>query len=499
MRLSDELAYVTAGDLARRIRRRELSPVEVVDAFIQRIEERNPSLNALVMFDFDRARADAAEAERVLMSGADVGPLHGVPTATKDFLGSRTGSGLTFGGLEAFADFKATEDGMWADRMQKAGAIIVGQTNAPVFAFRGTTDNPLFGPTSNPFDPSRNTGGSSGGSAAAVADGMLPIAQGNDGGGSIRIPSSWCGLFGYKASAGRIPFATQPNAFMCGSVFASEGTMVRTVEDAIIGLNILNGYDPGDPIALPEKIDFTPALQGSVKGWRIAYSPDFDVFPVDPEVAVVVEQALDAFRQAGATVEEVSPGFAFDQVETGERIGDTWSQILGAFNAGLLDGLRQQGIDYFDERRDEMPEEILYWVERALKLSPLDMYRDQSARTTVYNGIQGLLNEYNLIVTPTMACPPVKNSNDRNTLGPDTINGVPVNRLIGYCMTFFMNYTGHPAATVPAGLDANGLPVGLQIIGNRYADMDVLAASAVFERVRPWYDLYSIPRDRTLG
>jgi len=176
-----------------------------------------------------------------------------------------------------------------------------------------------------------------------------------------------------------------------------------------------------------------------------------------------------------------------------------WSQILGAFNAGLLDGLRQQGLDYFDEHRDEMPEEILYWVERALKLSPLDMYRDQSARTTVYNGIQGLLNEYNLIVTPTMACPPVKNSNDRNTLGPDTINGVPVNRLIGYCMTFFMNYTGHPAATVPAGLDANGLPVGLQIIGNRYADMDVLAASAVFERVRPWYDLYSIPRDRTLG
>jgi len=499
MRLSDELAYVTAADLARRIRRRELSPVEVVDAFIERIQERNASLNALVMFDYDRARDDAKEAERTLLSGADVGPLHGVPTATKDFVGSRTGSGLTFGGLEAFADFKAPEDGWWAQRMEQAGAIIVGQTNSPVLAFRGTCDNPLFGPTRNPFDTSRNSGGSSGGSSAAVADGMLPIAQGNDGGGSIRIPASWCGLFGYKASAGRIPFIMQPNAFMAGSVFASEGTMVRTVEDAILGLNILNGYNPADPICLPEKVDFTPALGGSIEGMRIAYSPDLDVFPVDPKVAVVVEQALEAFRQAGATVEQVSLGMDLADVETGERIGDMWSQILGTFMVGLLDGLKQQGLDYLGDRRDEMPAEVIEWVERAQKLTPLDVHRDQSARTTVYNTLQRVFDDYDLLVTPTMACPPVKNADDGNTLGPDTINGVPVNRLIGYCMTFFNNYTGHPAASVPAGLDADGLPVGLQIIGNRYADMDVLTASAVFERVKPWYDLYSICRDRPLG
>lgn len=499
MRLSDQLAYVTAADLARRIRRRELSPVEVVDAFIERIEERNPSLNALVMFDYDRAREDAKEAERTLMSGADVGPLHGVPTATKDFVGSRAGSGLTFGGLQAFADFKAAEDGWWAQRMEQAGAIIVGQTNSPVLAFRGTCDNPLFGPTGNPFDASRNSGGSSGGSAAAVADGMLPIAQGNDGGGSIRIPSSWCGLFGYKASAGRIPFAMQPNAFMGGFVFPSEGTMVRTVEDAIVGLNILNGYDRADPTCLPGKADFTPALQGSIKGMRIAYSPDLDVFPVDPKVAVVVEQALEAFRQAGATVERVTLGVSLADVDTGERIGDMWAQILGTFMVGLFDGFKQQGLDYLGDRRNEMPAEVVAWIERAQKLTPLDVNRDQSARTTVYNTFQRVLNDYDLIVTPTMACPPVKNAADGNTLGPDTINGVPVNRLIGYCMTFFTNYSGHPAASVPAGLDADGLPVGLQIIGNRHADMDVLTASAVFERVKPWYDLYSICRDRPLG
>ncbi|MDY0341061.1 MAG: amidase family protein, partial [Coriobacteriia bacterium] len=231
-------------------------------------------------------------------------------------------------------------------------------------------------------------------------------------------------------------------------------------EDAIVGLNILSGYDPADPTCLPGKVDFTPALQGSIKGMRIAYSPDLDVFPVDPKVAVVVEKALEAFRQAGATVERVSLGVSLADVESGERIGDTWARILGTFMVGLLDGLKQQGLDYLGDRRDEMPAEFIHWVERAQRLTPLDVYRDQSTRTTVYNTFQRVLNDYDLLVTPTMACPPVKNADDGNTLGPDTINGVPVKRLIGYCMTFFNNYSGHPAASVPAGLDADGLPVG---------------------------------------
>jgi amidase len=498
MRLSDELAYVTATDLAKRIRRRELSPVEVVDAFIERIEERNKSLNAFVMFDYDIAREGAKEAERAVMSGAELGVLHGVPTATKDLFDSRCGSGVTFGGCQSFKDFKAPESGMWAQRMEDAGAIIVGQTNSPTLGYRGTTDNYLFGPTSNPFDTSRNPGGSSGGSAAAVADGMIPIAEGNDGGGSIRIPSSWCGLYGYKASAGRIPFAMRPNGFLGGFLFATEGTMVRTVEDAILGLTVLSGYDPADPTSLDEKLDFTPALQQSIKGWKIAYSPDLDVFPIDEKVSSVVADALDVFRQAGASVEEVKLGLTFEQVETGDRIGDLWCRILATFMVGFFDVFKQQGIDFLGERRDDMPPEIIEWIERAQDLTPLDVFRDQSARTAVYDGIQGVMNDYDLLVTPTLACPPVDNADDGNTLGPDKINGVPVNRLIGFCPTYFTNFSGHPSASVPAGLDVDGLPVGLQIIGKRYADMDVLAASAAFERVKPWSGIYDVCKNRSL-
>jgi amidase len=498
MRLSDELAYLTASDLARRIRRRELSPVEVVDAFIERIEARNESLNAFVMFDFEIARENAKDAERILMSGADIGLLHGVPAATKDLFDSRCGSGVTFGGCKSFKDFKAPESGMWVQRMEGAGALILGQTNSPTLGYRGTCDNYLFGPTRNPFNAAKNSGGSSGGSAAAVADGMIPIAEGNDGGGSIRIPSSWCNLYGYKASAGRIPFAMRPNAFLSGFLFASEGTMVRTVEDAILGLRVLSGYDPADPTSLDERVDFTAALQQSIKGWRIAYSPDLDVFPVDEKVASVVTDAVDVFRQAGATVEEVKLGLTYEQVETGERIGDLWCQILATFVVGFFDVFKQQGVDFLGELRSDLPPEIIGWVERAQDLTTLDVFRDQSARTAVYDGIQGVMNDYNLLLTPTLACSPVDNADDGNTLGPDEINGVQVNRLIGFCPTYFTNFSGHPSASVPAGLDKDGLPVGLQIIGRRYADADVLAASAAFERIKPWHDHYDICRERSL-
>src|ERR671911_2874885 len=201
MALSDELAYMSASELALRIRRRDLSPVEVIDAFVARIE--------------------------------------------------------------------------------KAGAIIVGKTNSPVMGSRGTCDNSLFGPSRNPFTPAKNTGGSSGGSAAAVADGLLPLAEGTDGGGSIRIPASWCGVYGYKQSFGRVPFITRPDAFMSLNPFLFEGPITRTVADAALALTALAGYDSRDPFCLQEQVDFRAALDQSVRGWRIAYSPDFGGFPVD--------------------------------------------------------------------------------------------------------------------------------------------------------------------------------------------------------------------------
>jgi amidase len=328
--MSDDLAYAPATELAARIRRRDLSPVELLDAVIARIEARNPSLNALVFTAFDEAR------ERALTSGEALGPLHGVPTAIKDLFDFKPGWPATFGGIRALQDFTVPGFCTYAERMEAAGAILVGKTNSPVMGFRGTCDNYLFGPSRNPFDTTKNTGGSSGGSAAAVADGLLPLAEGTDGGGSIRIPAAWCGLYGYKASFGRVPYTARPNAFGSLNPFLFEGPLTRTVDDAALALDVLAGYDDRDPFALDDPTSFAGATRRSVSGWRIAYSPDFGVYPVDRRVAAVVEQAVHAFEEAGATVEQVDLTFDHDQHE----LSDLWCRLILPLNIEGLEAWR---------------------------------------------------------------------------------------------------------------------------------------------------------------
>ena len=200
-----DIATMTAAELALRIRSRDLSPVEVIEATIARIEKRNPSLNALIFLAFDDARREAKKAEAAVMNGEALAPLHGVPAAIKDLFDFKPGWPTTFGGVRALKDNIAQFHCPFAERIEKGGAILVGKTNSPVMGLRGVSDNPLFGATKNPFDTTRNPGGSSGGSAAAVADGLLSIAEGTDAGGSIRIPAAWCGVYGYKAAYGRVP------------------------------------------------------------------------------------------------------------------------------------------------------------------------------------------------------------------------------------------------------------------------------------------------------
>ncbi len=494
MAIQAELAYMTAADLAARIRRRELSPVEVVDAFIERIEERNKSINALVYFGYEDARSRARQAERALMSGEPPGPLNGVPTLMKDLFDFKPGWISTFGGVRAFKDFRPDFSCAYAERIEKAGAILLGKTNSPVMGFRGTCDNYLFGPTRNPFDLTRNTGGSSGGSAAAVADGLVPIAEGTDGGGSIRIPAAWCNVYGFKPSFGRVPFVNRPDAFSGTQPFVFEGTLTRTVEDAALGLNALAGYDPRDPFSLDEQVDFTAALRKSIKGMRIAYSPNFDVFPVDSRVAEVVASAVKVFEQAGAAVEEVKVGIRRSQQE----LSDLWCRQIMLLNVEAFENFKANGLDLLKDHRDDFPPQYLAWLEHAYQMSILDIIRDQNMRSEIYDAIQGVLNQYDLLVTPTLACLPVENAADGNTMGPTEINGEQVDPLIGWCLTYFINFTGHPAASIPAGLAEGRLPVGMQIIGRRYADEDVLAASSVFERLQPWQQHYEICRNRPL-
>ncbi len=490
---NDEFAYMTATELAAQIRRRELSPVELIDATIDRIEKRNPSINAFIFEGFADARAQARQAEQDVVSGAPLGRLHGVPTAIKDLFDFKPGWPTTFGGVRALQGFIADFSCVFAERIERAGAIIVGKTNSPVMGFRGTCDNPLFGPSRNPFDTSKNTGGSSGGSAAAVADGLVPLAEGTDGGGSIRIPAAWCGLYGYKASFGRIPCVIRPNAFGNTMPFIYEGPLSRNVDDAALALTVLSGYDPRDPFSLNEDRDFTGSVRSSIAGMRIAYSPDFGVFPVERAVADSVAKAVRVFEDAGAHVEEVEIELPFDQRE----LSDLWCRQIMLVNLGTFENFKNFGIDLLADHRDDFPLEYLRWIDHAYTMGAVEINRDYNMRTTVFDAIQTVFDRHDLLVTPTLASMPVPNAHDGNTVGPSEVEGVEVDELIGWCMTYFTNFSGHPSASIPAGL-VDGLPVGMQIIGRRYADDDVLAASAAFERMRPWQDIYRHCMNREL-
>jgi amidase len=476
----------SAATLAARIRRKEMSPVEVVESAIARIEAHNPKINALIIFGFDDARKAAKAAEAAIMRGDEVGALHGVPIAMKDCFDYKPGWVTTFGGIRALKDYVVNIYCMFVERMERAGAIVVGKTNSPVFGFRGTCDNYLFGPSKNPFDLTKNTGGSSGGSAGAVAAGLLPLCEGTDGGGSIRIPSSWCGVYGYKPSFGRVPLVTRPNAFSGTAPFIFEGPISRTVEDAALAMTVLAGYDSRDPYSVDGGVDFIAALRGSVAGRKIAYTRDYGIFPVDRRVIAVVDKAVAAFEEAGAHVEEVEIGIRRSQRE----LSDVWCRFIAPNQVAALEGFKREGIDLLRDHRDDLPPELLHWDEIGRKMTATQYLSDQEIRSEVFDALRGVLDRYDFLVSPTLACLAVDNAADGNTVGPAEIEGEAIDRLIGWCMTYLINFIGYPAATVPAGLAENGLPVGMQIVGRRYADADVITASAEFERLRPWMDTY---------
>ena len=311
--MAEELCFTPATELAFRIRRRDLSPVEVVDAFLDRIEDRNGRINAYVTVLDEEARKNAREAERLLGSRRPLGPLHGVPVAIKDLFDFKAGVRNTFGS-KPLADFVPRQSVTYVERLEEAGAIVLGKTNTPEFGHKGATDNLLFGPTSTPFAPGKNAGGSSGGSAAAVADGLAAIAQGTDSGGSIRIPASFCGVYGLKASFGRVATASRPDAFVTHTPFSHSGPLSRTIEDAALMVDVMAGPHPRDPFSLPnDGTDYLAATRQSIEGMRVAYSPDFGIFPMDERIGTIVGTAVQVFEEAGfAPVTPVWPGDAGD-------------------------------------------------------------------------------------------------------------------------------------------------------------------------------------------
>jgi amidase/aspartyl-tRNA(Asn)/glutamyl-tRNA(Gln) amidotransferase subunit A len=473
---------MSATELAAGIAAGEHSPEAVVDAYLDRISERNGRTNAYVTVLEDRARTQAQEVANALADGDDVGPLAGVPVAIKD-LAPMSGIRTTFGS-KLFADNVAETDAIIVERLESAGAIPLGKTNSCEFGHKGTTDNRLFGPTSTPFDNDRNAGGSSGGSAAAVADGLAPLAHGGDGGGSIRIPAACCGVFGLNPSYGRIPQDARPDAFNEHTPFVRRGPLTRTVEDAALMLDVLSGTDPRDLFSLPDPAgEFLPATDRPIDELSVAYSPDLGLFPLVDPVREVLDDAVDAFATAGADVVQVDPPFDHSLQEMFEAWKTTWRTIY----AGLAEGFRVEGTNFI-ENRDQLSPAFADIVEEGLELTVPELKRANRVRTSVADAIQAVHDDHDLLVTSTLTRPPVRNTQE--TIGPDTVDGTFVGSPIGWCLTYPFNLVPNPSASVPAGLDDKGLPVGMQVIGRRFADDTVLAASAAIERERPWNDIY---------
>jgi Asp-tRNA(Asn)/Glu-tRNA(Gln) amidotransferase A subunit family amidase len=459
--------------------------MELVEASLDRIDSRNGKVNAFITVLHDHAREAAIDAERALVAKRPLGPLHGVPVAVKDLFDLKEGVRNTFGSLP-LAEFVAKRTSVHIERLERAGAIIVGKTNTPEFGHKGVTDNLLVGPTRNPFDLTKNAGGSSGGSAAAVADHMVSIAEGTDGGGSVRIPAALCNVVGFKPTFGRIADPVRPNALAALSPFQHIGSIARTVEDAALLFSVMVGPHPRDPVSLPvTDDDFVGAVRSPVDGLRIAFSADWGDFPVDPDVSTVVSEAVAALSGI-AEVERIDMtlGMPYDELSA------VWLRMSGLVCVDIFESFERVGVNLLRDHRASISPELVDIVEQAGRMSLADVRRDQAIRTGVLDSIQDVLDRFDLIVTPTVAVAGVPNAADGHTLGPTAVNGQPVDSLIGWCLTYPVNFTGHPAISVPAGLTPEGLPVGLQIVGRRFADSQVLAVAAALEHARPWAQHY---------
>jgi aspartyl-tRNA(Asn)/glutamyl-tRNA(Gln) amidotransferase subunit A len=465
-------------DLARRIRRGDVSPVSVVEATFDRIDERDDVVNAFVHTRREAAREEARAAERAVDEGDPLGPLHGVPVALKDLDTEMAGVPCTFGS-RPFRDHVAEETSAIVQRLLDAGAIVVGTTNTPEMGHKGTCDNPLFPTTTTPFDPSKTAGGSSGGSAAAVAAGMVPIALGSDAGGSIRIPASCCGTYGLKPTWGLVPFDYRPDGLAHYAPFTCLGGLTRSVEDTALLLDVVAGQHPDDPVSVPDDgLDYFDAIRRPVDDLSVAYSPGLGVFPVDEEVESTVENVVDALEREGATVERVDPPFEHDREELrrAEEVG------FETLMATLAEEAKAEGVDLLADHRDEMDAKVVELMENGYQHASVDYKAADEVRTAAYDALQSVFADYDLVLAATIAVPPF----DVGTFGPTEVAGEEIDPHLGWLITFVCNLTGHPAASVPAGLTDGGLPVGAQLVGERFADDTVLAASAAVERRAPW-------------
>jgi len=458
--------YQSASELTAAIRKKDLSPAELMEETLRRIEAMNPTLNAFVSLRADEAMDEARAMTDAFALGKQIGPLAGIPIGVKD-LEDVKGMVTSYGSVP-FKNNVAPVDSTQVARLKTAGAIVVGKTNTPEFGFTGFTKNLLFGVTKNPWNTDRTPGGSSGGSGAAVSGGMVPLATGSDGGGSIRIPASYSGCFGLKTSFGRVPRGPFP--LLPSTTLSCLGPLARTVEDAALYLDCVAGYHPSDPESLPwPDVPFLKKLNNMPAHLRIAFSPDFGYARVEKTVMTVIEQALHCFRDMGHTV-ELWQGALPD-------VSQTWSNL---FNLDIYCMLHER----FEDNRREMGKTLVKALDQVKSFSVKEYLEAQKSRTDLNQIMGNIFEQVDLLITPTMPSEPFAAKGPP----PAEIDGHPIPLLGTVAFTYPFNLSGHPAASVRAGLTGNGLPVGLQIVGPRHRDDLVLQASYAYEQARPWND-----------
>ena len=465
-----EITKMTALQLRRAIRTKKISPVEVVNAVLERIERLNPKINAYCTLVPEQALREAKKAENKVVKGEPLGPLHGIPVSIKDL--AFTKGIRTTGGSKMYENFVPDKDAVFVERLKAAGAIIVGKTNTPEFGWIAVTTNPVFGVSRNPWNTECTTGGSSGGAAAAVAACLGPIAQGSDGGGSIRIPSSFCGVYGLKPSFGRVPAAPGFPGLWEG--LSVTGPIARTVSDAALMLEVMSGYDNRDFYSIPQKAPhYLSAIRGevSLKGLKIGWTVDMGYAIVDQRVADAVEAAAKVFEKLGCAVEQAHPDAGDPQVAFSLQVGS-------ALAAQLYDELPKWG--------KQFEPGLATYVERSKDILARDYVKARMKHLEYWGKIREFFDKYDLLLTPVLAVPPFP----IGIYNPGEINGQKVSGIAWMPFTYPFNITGQPAASVPCGFTEDGLPIGMQIVGRKYDEVTVLKASAAFEHAKPWADKY---------
>lgn len=457
----NEICFLDATDLATRIQRRELSAREVMSAHLEQIARVNPKVNAIVSkLDDDACLALADEADRQLASGAEAGPLHGLPIAFKD-LEDAVGFPNTMGSPLHIGNYPA-RDSLLVERLRRAGALGIGKTNVPEFGLGSHTFNAVFGATLNPYDPTKTAGGSSGGAGVALATGMLPIADGSDMGGSLRNPGNFNNVVGFRVSPGLVPTWPSPLPWVQLSV---KGPMARTVADVALMLTAIAGPDPRAPLALDvDPARFGRSLERDFRGVRVAWCPDLGCLPLDPAVRGALETRRHAFEELGCIVEEAAPDF------TGAE------EVFQTLRAFLL---ATSNADTFEAEKSRMKPEAIWNIEQGLALSAVEVGKALSNQATIVERVREFMETYEYIVCAVNQVPPF----DVNLRYPEEIAGVRMPTYISWMQSaYFITICRVPAISVPCAFTDDGLPVGIQIVGRQKADFSVLQLAHAFEQ-----------------